>query len=334
MRTLIELARPRTLPLALAVICCGNALAYTHGAWRFSVFLLSLLTALSLQILSNIANDYGDGVRGTDRHRPASAPRRLTASGAISIRQMRQLLAAGTLASLSFGIALLAVSSPSWSDLLLFLLLGALAILAAITYTVGRYAYGHHALGEVSVFCFFGLLGVIGSYYLQSGSYRPAVLLPATGCGLLSAAVLHVNNMRDIDSDAAVGKSTIAVKLGFARSKTFHLALLAAAVLCYLAYAVILAAGLKGIEEGYDLPSETEDDVWALTEGERRAMSIGALPTSLKRAVAAMSDSDLVADTLGEDAFEYFMRNKRREYRAYDAQVTAFELSQFFPPRV
>ena len=232
MRTLIELARPRTLPLALAVICCGNALAYTHGAWRFSVFLLSLLTALSLQILSNIANDYGDGVRGTDRHRPASAPRRLTASGAISIRQMRQLLAAGTLASLSFGIALLAVSSPSWSDLLLFLLLGALAILAAITYTVGRYAYGHH------------LLGVIGSYYLQSGSYRPAVLLPATGCGLLSAAVLHVNNMRDIDSDAAVGKSTIAVKLGFARSKTFHLALLAAAVLCYLAYAVIAPASL------------------------------------------------------------------------------------------
>ena len=99
----------------------------------------------------------------------------------------------------------------------------------------------------------------------------------------------------------------------------------------YLAYAVILAAGLKGIEEGYDLPSETEDDVWALTEGERRAMSIGALPTSLKRAVAAMSDSDLVADTLGEDAFEYFMRNKRREYRAYDAQVTPFELGQFFP---
>ena len=213
MRILLELARPRTLPLALAVICCGNALAYTHGAWRFSVFLLSLLTALSLQILSNIANDYGDGVRGTDRHRPASAPRRLTASGAVRIRQMRQLLAAGVLASLSFGIALLAVSSPSWSDLLLFLLLGALAILAAITYTVGRYAYGHHALGEVSVFCFFGLLGVIGSYYLQSGSYRPAVLLPATGCGLLSAAVLHVNNMRDIDSDAAVGKSTIAVKL-------------------------------------------------------------------------------------------------------------------------
>ena len=219
MRTLIELARPRTLPLAFAVICCGNALAYSQGCWRGSVFALSLLTALSLQILSNIANDYGDGVRGSDRYRAASAPRRLTASGAVSIRQMRALLAAGVLASLTFGIALLAVSSPGWHGLLLFLLLGALAILAAITYTVGRYAYGYYALGEASVFCFFGLLGVIGSYYLQSGSYRAAVLLPATGCGLLAAAVLHINNMRDIESDAAVGKYTIAGKLGFARSR-------------------------------------------------------------------------------------------------------------------
>ena len=244
MRILIELARPRTLPLAFAVICCGNALAYSQGCWRGSVFALSLLTALSLQILSNIANDYGDGVRGSDRYRAASAPRRLTASGAVSIRQMRALLAAGVLASLTFGIALLAVSSPGWHGLLLFLLLGALAILAAITYTVGRYAYGYYALGEASVFCFFGLLGVIGSYYLQSGSYRAAVLLPATGCGLLAAAVLHINNMRDIESDAAVGKYTIAGKLGFARSKTFHLALLASAALCDLAYAALAPASL------------------------------------------------------------------------------------------
>lgn len=99
----------------------------------------------------------------------------------------------------------------------------------------------------------------------------------------------------------------------------------------YLAFAVILAAGLKGIEEGYELPPEAEDDVWQLSESERAALGIGALPTSLKRAVGAMSESDLVADTLGEDAFEFFMRNKRREYRAYDAQVTDFELSQFFP---
>lgn len=99
----------------------------------------------------------------------------------------------------------------------------------------------------------------------------------------------------------------------------------------YLAYAVILTAGLKGIEEGYELPPEAEDDVWALTEQERKALDITALPSSLKRAVAAMDESDLVADTLGEDAFEFFVRNKRREYEAYDAQVTDFELEQFFP---
>ncbi|WP_172120155.1 glutamine synthetase family protein [Actinomyces faecalis] len=99
----------------------------------------------------------------------------------------------------------------------------------------------------------------------------------------------------------------------------------------YLAFAVILAAGLKGIEEGYELPPEAEDDVWALSDREREALGIAALPTSLKRAVGAMAESDLVADTLGEDAFEFFMRNKRHEYRAYDAQVTDFELSQFFP---
>ena len=99
----------------------------------------------------------------------------------------------------------------------------------------------------------------------------------------------------------------------------------------YLAYAVILAAGLKGIEEGYELPPEAEDDVWALSEMERKALGIHALPTSLKSAVAAMERSDLVADTFGEDTFEFFLRNKRREYRAYDAQVTDFEISQFFP---
>lgn len=98
----------------------------------------------------------------------------------------------------------------------------------------------------------------------------------------------------------------------------------------YLAFATILAAGMKGIEEGYGLPAETEDDVWALTDGERDALGIEALPTSLKRAVSAMSGSDLVADTLGEDTFEYFRRNKRHEYQAYDAQVTDFEIGQFF----
>ena len=178
MSPLIQLARPRTLPLAFAVICCGNALAYHDGTWHPLVFILALLTALSLQILSNIANDYGDGIRGTDRARPASAPRRLTANGNVSPAYMRRLLVVCTLASLALGITLLSVSALDWSGFLVFLGLGALAITAAITYTVGRCAYGYHALGEISVFTFFGLLGVLGSYYLQSGGWRPTLLLP------------------------------------------------------------------------------------------------------------------------------------------------------------
>ena len=239
MSPLIQLARPRTLPLAFAVICCGNALAYHDGTWHPLVFILALLTALSLQILSNIANDYGDGIRGTDRARPASAPRRLTANGSVSPAYMRRLLIVCTLASLALGITLLSVSALDWRGFLVFLGLGALAITAAITYTVGRCAYGYHALGEISVFIFFGLLGVLGSYYLQSGGWHPTLFLPAAGSGLLAAAVLNINNIRDITSDRSAGKQTLAVKLGFERAKQFQYILLSAASSCYLIYALL-----------------------------------------------------------------------------------------------
>ena len=242
MSPLIQLARPRTLPLAFAVICCGNALAYHDGSWHPLVFILALLTALSLQILSNIANDYGDGIRGTDRARPASAPRRLTANGSVSPAYMRRLLVVCTLASLALGITLLSVSALDWRGFLVFLGLGALAITAAITYTVGRCAYGYHALGEISVFTFFGLLGVLGSYYLQSGGWHPTLLLPAAGSGLLAAAVLNINNIRDITSDRSAGKQTLAVKLGFERAKTLQYTLLVAASCCYLTYALLSQA--------------------------------------------------------------------------------------------
>lgn len=244
MSHLLQLARPQTLPLAFAVICCGNALAYQQGDWRFSVFIFSVLTALSLQILSNMANDYGDGIRGTDHYRTKDAPLRLIAAGIVQPTQVRKYLIACIIVSISFGIALLAVSFQTPTEALLFLILGALAILAAISYTVGRYAYAYYALGEVSVFCFFGLLGVIGSYYLQSGICRPGVLLPATGCGLLSAAVLHINNMRDIDSDRLAGKYTVAVKLGFDKSKKLQRLFLTTACICYAGYAFVVPTTL------------------------------------------------------------------------------------------
>ena len=199
MNTLLELARPKTLPLAFAVILIGNALALWHGSARLSVFLLELATALALQIVSNVANDYGDGLRGTDTHR--QGPRRILASGLMSPAKIRTILILCTLASLLLGAALLIVSHRSSAETATFLTLGLLAVIAALTYTLGRYAYGYYALGEVAVFLFFGLLGVAGSYYLQTAPLPACIWLPACGAGLLAAAVLHINNLRDLDSD-------------------------------------------------------------------------------------------------------------------------------------
>ena len=244
MSPLLELARPRTLPLAVAAICCGNALAYQAGRWRPLVFLLALLTALALQILSNVANDYGDGLRGTDRQRAPDAPRRLTATGTLSPAQMRRLLGLWLLLCLLSGGALLAVSAPGPGALLAFLGLGTLAILAALTYTLGRRPYGYRARGEISVFLFFGLLAVSGSCYLQCGHLPPALLLPASGGGLLAAAVLNLNNIRDSAGDRAVGKHTLANQLGFDGARRLQRALLATAGLCYLAYGPLAPASL------------------------------------------------------------------------------------------
>lgn len=239
MNTLLELARPKTLPLAFAVILIGNALALWHGGARLSVFLLELATALALQIVSNVANDYGDGLRGTDTHR--QGPRRILASGLMSPAQIRTILICCALASLLLGAILLAVSHRSFAETATFLTLGLLALTAALTYTLGRYAYGYYALGEVAVFLFFGLLGVAGSYYLQTAPLPACIWLPASGAGLLAAAVLHINNLRDLDSDQRAGRQTIAIHLGFPRARRFHILLLCAGLACYLIFALIYA---------------------------------------------------------------------------------------------
>ena len=238
MSTLLALMRIRTLPISVAVITLGNALAYYDGNWRFSVFLLSLLTALSLQILANIANDYGDGVRGTDAHRSPSAPKRLTGSGAIDHTQGLRYVIAAIAVTILFGSLLLWVSAYSFNQVLLFFLLGVFSILAALFYTMGRFAYGYFGLGEVAVFVFFGLIGVCGSYALQTNSIHWIVVPPACGAGLLAAAVLHVDNIRDIDSDRHCAKNTIAVRLGFFNSRYFHFLLLVLALCCYLPFAL------------------------------------------------------------------------------------------------
>lgn len=230
----LQAARLRTLPLATASILCGGLIAKTADRFDGLILALSLATAVALQIFSNFANDYGDARHGADSAQ-RQGPERMVAAGRISQSGMQRALAASALACCLLGIALLAVALPdihaahprAW---LLWLLLGAAAIAAAFSYTAGFKPYGYYGFGDISVLLFFGWLGVLGSAYLQTGQFHAAALLPATALGLWCCMVLNLNNMRDIDSDSAAGKRTIAARLGLRRAKYYHILLLAASV--------------------------------------------------------------------------------------------------------
>ncbi|EOE6865507.1 1,4-dihydroxy-2-naphthoate polyprenyltransferase [Cronobacter dublinensis] len=231
----LESLRPRTLPLAFSAIMVGSALAWWQGYFDPVITLLALLTAGLLQILSNLANDYGDAVKGSDKP-DRIGPLRGMQKGAITAPQMkRAILLTVALICLS-GLALVYVACRSMADVLGFLALGALSILAAITYTIGTRPYGYMGLGDISVLVFFGWLSVLGSWYLQAHTLISPLWLPATACGLLAAAVLNINNLRDIDSDRRNGKNTLAVRLGPQAARRYHAALLAGAPGCLAAF--------------------------------------------------------------------------------------------------
>lgn len=227
----LESLRLRTLPLACASIITGSALAWWQGHFDLTTALLALLTTVLLQILSNLANDYGDTGKGSDSA-GRIGPLRGMQKGAITRYQMRIALIFTVLLTMASGIVLLSRACRTISDMLGFLGLGALAIVAAIAYTVGRKPYGYLGLGDLSVMIFFGWLGVIGSWYLQTHQLSTLPLLPASACGLLATAVLNINNLRDIDSDRLNGKFTLAVRLGPLRARHYHRLLLTAASLC------------------------------------------------------------------------------------------------------
>ena len=229
-------ARPRTLPLACSSVLLGSGLAASAGQFRWSLFGLCLLTATLLQILSNLANDYGDAVSGADNGERIG-PQRAVVSGLITRRQMCVAMALTALAAVVSGLALLGCAfGDQWLQILTFVLLGGAAIVAAITYTVGKTPYGYRGFGDISVFLFFGLLGVLGSYYLFTKTLQWDLLLPATACGLLATAVLNINNVRDIETDAVSGKITLAVRLGRNRAIAYHWVLLGAALLTTIAF--------------------------------------------------------------------------------------------------
>lgn len=231
----LDASRPKTLPLALASIITGSALAFADGQFSWLIAGLSLLTAMLLQVLSNLANDYGDAVKGTDNAQRLG-PIRAMQSGAVAPASMRAAIVVNVLLILVAGVSLISYALNTLEHIIIFIVLGLTAIVAAIAYTVGNRPYGYLGLGDASVFIFFGLLGVLGSYFLHTGTLTLSLLLPSCGCGLMAVAVLNVNNMRDIDNDAHCGKRTVAVRLGQHKAKQYHLLLLSAATLAFASY--------------------------------------------------------------------------------------------------
>lgn len=236
----IAAARPRTLALAVAGIALGLFLAAADGAVDGWIALLTLLTAILLQILSNLANDYGDSLHGADSLTRAG-PRRAVQSGEITQEAMRGAIVLVSGLAIVSGLATvwLAFGRDALWLVLLFVVLGAAAVWAAIAYTASSKPYGYVGLGDLFVFIFFGWVSVLGSYFLQTHVLPPVMFLPATSVGLFSVAVLNVNNIRDIDSDREAGKHSIPVRLGPRPARLYHWGLLAGGFLAALLYVII-----------------------------------------------------------------------------------------------
>ena len=235
-KALYASARLRSLPLSVSGVLLGSGAAYGAGVFRADIFALALLTTLLFQVLSDYANDYGDAVKGTDGD-GRLGPRRAIQTGQMSATEMKRVIVVTALLSAFSSLALSVLAfGERFYLVLLFLALGGASIYAAIRYTVGAGAYGYLGLGDVFVFLFFGLLSVLGSYFLYARSLDAALLLPACACGLLSTAVLNLNNMRDIQNDALKGKRTVPVRIGLRAAKRYHCALIAGGaglMLCY-----------------------------------------------------------------------------------------------------
>ena len=225
-------ARPRTLPAAVAPIVAGSGAAYIAGRASAPAAVLCLLVALALQVGVNYANDYSDGIRGTDAARVG--PMRLVGSGAASPTAVKRA------AFSSFGVAAVAGLAVVWlSGHWWLLVVGVAAILAAWYYTGGKRPYGYAGLGELMVFVFFGLVAVMGTTYVQAGRVTPASFVAAVAVGLVACQVLVANNLRDIAGDRDVGKHTLATRLGDRGTRVLYLAMSVV-----VAAAVVLLAAL------------------------------------------------------------------------------------------
>jgi 1,4-dihydroxy-2-naphthoate octaprenyltransferase len=237
----IQAARLRTLPLSVSGILVGSFFAMSQAIFNWKIICFALLTTLGLQILSNFANDYGDGIKGTDND-DRVGPKRAIQSGAITPKAMKRAIIITAILTLLSAILLIYVAFKAQYLLysLTFLGLGLLAIVAAIRYTVGNNAYGYKGFGDVFVFVFFGWVSTLGVYFLYAKTLELSLFLPATAIGFLSVAVLNLNNMRDAISDEKAGKNTIVVKMGIQKAKKYHYFLVISAMVLVLVFAAIM----------------------------------------------------------------------------------------------
>jgi len=239
--------RLRTLPLSMSGIVLGTGMAFS-GHWasiapiQWAVFVLAILTTLSLQTLSNLSNELGDALKGTDADQQGREAYGLQA-GTVSLAEMKRLIALFIVLSILFGTALVLLAFRPFSDpsglnigqTALFLFLGALAIIGAMTYTLGKHSYGYIGLGDLGVFLFFGLLSTIGGYYLQTQSLTPEVICAAVAIGCPCVGVLNLNNVRDMPHDRLHGKRTFASILGATGGRIYHACLLIASLVIFAA---------------------------------------------------------------------------------------------------
>ena len=244
----IKAARLRTLPLSVSGIIVGssigNQVLYNHSelshtsssVFSTSTFWLAILTTIGFQVLSNFANDYGDGIKGSDKNRTGEA--RMVSSGAITPSQMKSAMIITTIFTLTIALLLIYIvfGSDNFGFSILFFGLGIASVAAAIKYTVGNSAYGYNGFGDVFVFLFFGLLSVVGSYFLYAKEINLKIFLPAISIGMLSTAVLNLNNLRDREEDKKNNKNTLVVKLGKRKAKKYHYFLILGALVSALIY--------------------------------------------------------------------------------------------------
>lgn len=249
MKHWIEAARVRTLPLSVSGIIVGSIYALSRPTdevltptqvFNWQTFGLLLLTTIGLQILSNFANDYGDGVKGTDNN-DRVGPKRAIQSGVISIPAMKRAIIITAFLTFLSAVALIynAFHFKYFYYSIIFLVLGIMAIASAIRYTVGKGAYGYRGYGDVFVFIFFGLVSTFGSYFMFAKELNVLLLLPSIAIGFLSVGVLNLNNMRDEESDRKAGKNTVVVQKGGEWAKNYHYFLIISAMVLVLVFAIL-----------------------------------------------------------------------------------------------